>query len=167
MITCGGGRFQSGEAERVIYQPMVKEEVTAFCEAGVFCPKMFLFFFISHNYFCPDWNISTTTEWIAIGFCTDIYIPHKMNVTVIFLTFPPAPLWGWHRSCEISQPFNEFQWNLVQTVISLFSPDTQDELYTTKIPLNKFCNLHIAHSHESIHECNLLWLDWDRVQYFT
>ncbi len=39
------------------------------------------------HHFGPDRNISTTTEWIALQFCTDIHASQTMNTTTTRFTY--------------------------------------------------------------------------------
>lgn len=47
----------------------------------------------SIHHFVPDWNIPTTTTWIAIKVCKYIYVPQRMYATDVGnpLTFPVVP----------------------------------------------------------------------------
>lgn len=49
-------------------------------------------------HFAANWNISMTTGWTGMKFCTDIHGPWWMNHTDFndFLTIPLATSWGSH-----------------------------------------------------------------------
>ncbi len=55
-------------------------------------------------YFCPDWNIFTTMEWMIMKFCTDIHGLQRMDPMDLGdpLTLPLVPpqslhLWFWAK----------------------------------------------------------------------
>jgi len=54
----------------------------------------------SFHHFGPDWNISTTTGWIAMKLCTDMNGVQRMNLSDFgdTLTFRLVLPWGWHFS---------------------------------------------------------------------
>lgn len=87
-------------------------------------------------HFGPEWNITATTGWIQMKWCT---VHHYTGC--ILLTFPPAPPWVWHFGIfsGVPQPqLDGLMWHYKSLLILFLACNSSDLLDKNELPPSSF-----------------------------